>query len=90
MSDYHHPLYLTEVEAEELLGVVAAYASDEGGREQQHGLDYVLGQLYGILGEEPPRPCECGRRDCLAGESHCLFCEWEVYGPEREYLDGRG
>lgn len=38
--------------------------------------------------EEEPRLCECGRRECLEGEGHCLFCEWEVYGPEREYLDG--
>jgi len=87
MSDYHHPVYITDVEAEELLGVIAAYAADEDGHEQQHGLDYVLGQLYALLGEEPPRLCECGRRNCLAGQSNCLFCEWEVNEPERDYYD---
>lgn len=49
MSNYEHPLYITEVEAEELLGVVAAYCSDEDGHEYDHGLASVIAQLDRIL-----------------------------------------
>ena len=49
MSNYEQPLYLTELEAEELAGVVAAYCSDEDGHEHDHGLASVIEQLDRIL-----------------------------------------
>lgn len=52
MSNYESPIYLTDVEAEELLGVVAAYAADEHGRERPHGLHAVMDQLYRQCGPE--------------------------------------
>lgn len=52
MTDYESPIYLTDVEAEELLGVIAAYAADEHGRERPHGLHGVMDQLYRQCGPE--------------------------------------
>ena len=49
MSNYEHPLYLNEVEAEELQGILAAYCATEDGREVYHGLDAVREQLDRIL-----------------------------------------
>lgn len=49
MGNYEQPLYLTEVEAEELMGVVAAYCADEDGHERPNGLAAVVEQLDRIL-----------------------------------------
>lgn len=54
MSNYEHPLYMTEVEAEELFGVIAAYASYEDGSERPGtGLHGLLSQLDRILWPYP-------------------------------------
>lgn len=49
MGNYEHPVYLNEVEAEELQGILAAYCSDEDGHEHYHGLDHIREQLDRIL-----------------------------------------
>jgi len=49
MGSYEHPVYLNEVEAEELYGLLAAYSSDEDGHEQHHGFDHLLEQLARII-----------------------------------------
>jgi hypothetical protein len=59
MSDYESPIYLTDVEAEELFGVIAAYASDEDGHERPHGLRSVIEQLDRQLWG-PSRWCDQG------------------------------
>lgn len=63
MTDYESPIYLTDVEAEELLGVIAAYAADENGRERPHGLHAVMDQLYRQCSPEHLLDLLHGRRD---------------------------
>jgi len=49
MGNYEHPVYLNEVEAEELFGVLSAYCSDEDGHEHYQGFRHLLEQLDRIL-----------------------------------------
>jgi len=49
MSNYEHPIYLTEVEAEMLLGLLAADSATEDGRELHQHWSGVIEQLDRIL-----------------------------------------
>lgn len=49
MSDYEHPVYMSEVEAEMLLGMLAADAADEDGNELHQDWDNIIEQLNRIL-----------------------------------------
>lgn len=49
MSNYEHPVYLTEFEAEMLLGLLAADSATEDGRELHQDWANIIGQLDRIL-----------------------------------------
>jgi hypothetical protein len=49
MSNYQHPVYLTEVEAEMLLGLLAADAATEDGHELHRHWNGIIEQLDRIL-----------------------------------------
>ena len=49
MSDYEHPVYMNEVEAEMLRGLLAADAADGDGHELHQDWDHIIEQLDRIL-----------------------------------------
>ena len=49
MSNYEHPVYITDVEAEELFGLLAADSATEDGREVHQEWAALLSQLERIL-----------------------------------------
>lgn len=54
MTDYEWPLYLTDVETEELHGVVAAYCATPDG----HDLDTGLGRVLSALADRMMEPSD--------------------------------
>ena len=50
MTDYQWSLYVTDVEAEEMLGVLGEYAAGfDDASQVRHGLEHVIGQLVARL-----------------------------------------
>lgn len=49
MSNYEHPVYITEVEAEMLMGMLAADSATEDGREIHQEWNSLMSQLDRIL-----------------------------------------
>jgi hypothetical protein len=49
MGTYEHPVYMNEVEAEMLLGLLAADAATEDGRELHQDWDHIIEQLGRIV-----------------------------------------
>ena len=49
MSNYEHPVYLNEVEAEMLYGLLAADSATEEGNELHQHWDHIIDQLDHIL-----------------------------------------
>lgn len=49
MSNYEHPVYMNEMEAEMLLGLLACDSADEDGHEQHQEWTNIMTQLYRIL-----------------------------------------
>lgn len=49
MGSYEFPVYVNEVEAEMLLGLLAADAATEDGREVHQEWDHIMGQLSRIV-----------------------------------------
>jgi hypothetical protein len=49
MGNYEHPVYLNELEAEVLFGLLAENSADENGREQHQYWNNIMGQLERIL-----------------------------------------
>jgi hypothetical protein len=53
MSNYEHPVYLTDVEAEMLRGLLAADAATEDGHEIHPHWNSIIDQLNRILFDYP-------------------------------------
>lgn len=51
MGNHEHPVYITETEAEALLGLLACDSADEAGHEQSQGWANIMQQLYRILND---------------------------------------
>jgi len=49
VGSYEFPVYVNEVEAEMLLGLLAADAATEDGREVHQEWDQIMGQLSRIV-----------------------------------------
>lgn len=49
MSDYEHPVYITDAEAEQLFGLLAADSATEDGNELHQDWAALLSQLERIL-----------------------------------------
>lgn len=49
MGNYEHPVFMSEVEAEMLMGLLAADAADEDGHERHQEWNHIIEQLDRIL-----------------------------------------